>query len=423
MPDENRVFDVARPGRTAPEPTSKPVIVGHHPTLSDPMVKEEGQQVDFGTEATPTKISIQDEAPAEHHSELRIEPSTTDGEPKPEASDWSPPAPTPQPEEPAPPGLEVPAPEPPRPENPMPEAEPTDGPEPAENSPAEPTADEPAEGHSENALSDIAPGDTAPEPELGPMDHVEALHFEPRHSKGRGKWVALIILILLAGGYLAIDAGIIASGVKLPYHFFTQKTETPTAAPPATTQNNTAPAAALPAGFTKYNLSETDITFAALTAWGQPTSTKEDGFSARSSTSKTDGVYAFLVSFAANKDVQLVVTSSKYLPAARATTYYDYLQWCTGTNDGKIYKSLLHFTTANGVETPSTITCDQGPLTDATKLDTTSIVQLKTKDASGAVIGDLYTKNLTNTTLPVFRVKDAAMTNGDAIKQLLATVK
>jgi hypothetical protein len=99
------------------------------------------------------------------------------------------------------------------------------------------------------------------------------------------------------------------------------------------------------------------------------------------------------------------------------------LQWCNGTNDNKIYKSVLNFTTANGVSTPSTVSCDQGPLTDATKLTDNTIVQLKTKDATGAVIGDLYTKNLSEASLPVFRIKDATMSNGDNIKLMLPTVK
>jgi hypothetical protein len=253
---------------------------------------------------------------------------------------------------------------------------------------------------------------------------VEALHFQPDHRRGRGKWLVLAVLILLIAGYLAIDSGLIASGIKLPFHVFNQKTEAPAAAstPPAA-QKITPPVSNLPSGFTKYNLSGTDISFAAPTAWGQPTSATENGYTTRSAATTANGVYAYLVTFAANKDVQIAVTSSKYLPPARDATYYDFLQWCVGTNDSKIYKSVLNFTTANKVDTPSTISCDQGPLADATKLDGSTIVQLKTKDASGAVIGDLYTKNLTETALPVFRVKDAAMTNGDDIKTMLSTIK
>src|SRR5262249_11366538 len=113
------------------------------------------------------------------------------------------------------------------------------------------------------------------------------------------------------------------------------------------------------------------------TAWGAPAVTTDPGYSQRSSTAKSDGTYAYIVNFATNKDVQMAFTSAKYLPATRTSLYYDYLQWCTGTNDAKVYKSLMHFTTSAGVDTPSTVTCDQGPLTDATKLNSAAILQAK----------------------------------------------
>jgi hypothetical protein len=121
----------------------------------------------------------------------------------------------------------------------------------------------------------------------------------------------------------------------------------------------------------------------------------------------------------------MVVTSDKFLPPARATLYYDYLQWCTGTNDAKIYKSLLHFATGTDkVDVPTTVTCDQGPLADATKVNETTILQAKTKAPDGkADLGDLYTKNLTDKDLVVIRVKDTTMTHGADIKTLLGTVK
>src|SRR5579862_64205 len=58
MPDEDRVFDVTKPNRVNPSATSKPVIVGHQPTMSDPMVRGDTQptriQVDDGS-AAPAK--------------------------------------------------------------------------------------------------------------------------------------------------------------------------------------------------------------------------------------------------------------------------------------------------------------------------------------------------------------------------------
>jgi hypothetical protein len=94
-----------------------------------------------------------------------------------------------------------------------------------------------------------------------------------------------------------------------------------------------------------------------------------------------------------------------------------------GTNDNRLYKQTLHFTTANKADTPSTITCDQGPLTDATKIDNSTIVQVGTKDAGGKAIGDLYTENLDDKEFTVVRAKDATSKNSDYIKTLLGTVK
>ncbi|MBX4188760.1 hypothetical protein KW792_01525, partial [Candidatus Saccharibacteria bacterium] len=192
-----------------------------------------------------------------------------------------------------------------------------------------------------------------------------------------------------------------------------------------TTSNNQTPSTTttLPTGFKEYKLADTSITFAAPIAWGDPTSTLDPGFSKRGGTNQSDGTYAYLVNFSTNKDVQVAVTSNKYLPAARTTLYYDYLQWCTGTNDGKYYEAILHFTTADKIDTPSTVSCDQGPVGGAVKLDETTIIQAKATDTANKTIGDIYSKNLKDPSLVVFRVKDTVMTNGEQIKQLLGTVK
>jgi hypothetical protein len=244
-------------------------------------------------------------------------------------------------------------------------------------------------------------------------------------------WLFILLFMAVVAAYLAIDAGLIKSDVNLPFHIFNkQKTSSSTSATQskaAAPQPVSQPPAqsAVPTGFTTYKVDGADVSFAYPTAWGTPTVTKDPGFSKRGSTNKSDGTHAYLVDFATNKDTEVALTSSKYLPAARAALYYDFLQWCTGTNDGKLYKQTLKFTTDAGkVDTPGTITCDQGPMTDAVKLDdTTTIFQQKTKDATGAVIGDLYTKNLPTKDLTVLRVKDAQSKNGDDIKKLLATIK
>ena len=394
MPDENRVFDVARPGRSTPQATSRPVIVGHQPAVNDPMVRDEAGADGSHLESAPTRITVQDTAVDQPQSEPAapaiIEP-TAPGIVEPAGDAWG--------------GAfseTAPSDEPPSPEfNTAPEI-PTETP------------------------SDEVPASEPSKPAMPPgqLSHVQGLALAPPPRKKRLAKASLIILVLLAGAYLVIDSGLVGSGINLPFHVFKQKPAAPSASTQAPAQSQLAAnTPTLPVGFTEYKLAGTSITFAAPTAWGQPNSTPDPGYTSRSASAKSDGSYAYLVDFDTNKDVEIAVTSSKYLPAARGTLYYDFLQWCTGTNDSKIYKSLLHFTTANKVDTPSTVTCDQGPLDDATKLDSSTIVQTKTKDPTGAVLGDLYTKNLNNSDLPVFRVADKAMSNGTDIKQLLMTVK
>jgi len=39
--DDSKIFDISKPHKVAPNASSRPVIVGHHPILPDPMVLEE----------------------------------------------------------------------------------------------------------------------------------------------------------------------------------------------------------------------------------------------------------------------------------------------------------------------------------------------------------------------------------------------
>lgn len=364
MPDEDRVFDVTKPGDVSPSATSRPVIVGHQPMMSDPMVSGSNDM------PPPTRIQVNDGSSMEDSTLSIPEPSSFDVT------------------------------QPPLTDTEYPDSSPP-------NTPGV------FSGPSSPKEHNVPPA-TSP---------IESLHVaQPKRQHKGLKILILLILALLIAGYLAIDSGLIRGASHLPFHVFKQTPKATTSTPPAAS-SNTSTTPSLPDGFKEYKLAGTPITFAAPTTWGDPTSTTDPGFSMRGGTNQSDGTYAYLVSFATNKDVQIAVTSSKYLPPARAALYYDYLQWCTGTNDGKIYESILHFSTANKVDTPTTITCDQGPIVSAVKLDSSTILQAKAQDTTNKVVGDIYTKNLTDPSLVVLRVKDAAMTNGDNIKQLLNTIQ
>jgi hypothetical protein len=405
MPDENRVFDVSKPNRVSPSATSRPVIVGHHP-MNDPMVREDGGS-STGSHPSPTKIPITDttseatpltveQAMTAHQAEAApvLEEQPVQGSPA-IFSDHG--------DE----GLQPPAPE----------------------SPSEPAA--PAESVGQGPFTAMDPGTPPPEApsELPPPaphqePDIEGLHFnEPKPKRGRGKIISIIILVLLVAGYLAIDSGLVNAGIKMPFHIFKQKSETAATTAPPAANKPAATGPTIPDGFKEYKLTGTNISFAAPLTWGDPASTTDPGYSKRGGDNQTDGTYAYLVNFATNKDIQIAVTSSKFLPASRAALYYDYLQWCTGSADNKIYQSVLNFSTASKVDTPTTITCNQGPLAGASAIDSSTIVQLKAADAAGKVVGDIYTVNLKDPSLVVFRVKDAAMANSTDIKQLLNTVQ
>lgn len=240
----------------------------------------------------------------------------------------------------------------------------------------------------------------------------------PGYHRLRSKfWLGLLVLLaVLAVVYGAIDKGLILNNVNLPLHVFKQPE-------PAVTSTPAASGPVIPSGFTITKLVEANLAFFYPTAWGAPTAAIDQGFSKRSANDKPDVNYAFVVDFPNNKEVQLTVTSGKYLPPARATLYYDFLGWCTGTADGKYYFGALRFTTTDGMDNPSTITCDQGPLNNVVKLNNDTIVQTNVKNADGGVLGDIYTKNLDDKLYVVARIKDVGMKNGDHIKTMLDSFK
>ncbi len=384
---DERVFDVSKPSKVAPDATSRPIIVGHHPMMNDPMMRED-HPAPLSSHDDDKPLAPIDSSPVESThlgSEMSALPSISeDINPKEPIVHPDPvPAPAPMAE---PPGPDLTTPE-----------------------------------------SQFINTDTTPAPQ--PPDNWHPEHDLPiagaaHHHNGSGGSRAILkiiaVLVVLAAAYLIVDY---ATSVNLPLQLFKDKQA---AAPAAETTQTTSPApspspsaAALPAGFVSYTLTGTNLILAYPSAWGTPTTTPEMGYSKRGGTNKADVVYAYLVSFAQNKDVQIATTSSKYLPPARTALYYDFQQWCVGTADSKFYKQSLHFTTAAGVDTPTTAACDQGPLTDAVKVDEKTIVQAGAKAADGTVLGDVYTRNLNIVELPVMRVKDASAKNGDDIKKLL----
>jgi hypothetical protein len=410
MPDETRVFDVTRPSHVSPPATSKPVIVGHQPGTSDPMVREESSP--FGTEKPsvpePTKIRVTDDSP---DGRAPITEPLAPSEP-PHSDPKTSPSPQSHYEGTA--ANESPAifsapddaiTEPPASPSEPPQTPISTEPSPPPDSPVPPTAD-PLQSN-----------------DIPSTANIEGLHFtQPPTHRGWLKIVIVLLLAALIAGYLAVDAGLVGSGINLPFHIFKQETSTP-AKQVTVAKKTVTTTSSIPTGFKRYTLEGTGIKLAAPTAWGEPTSKTELGYSERGGSNTPDGTYAYLVSFADNKDIQIAVTSSKYLPPARSALYYDFLQWCTGTNDDKFYQATLKFTTKDKVDIPATVSCDKGPMENAEKLDKTTLIQTNMTDSAGKKLGDIYTKNIDDPEFMVLRVKDTTMTNSENIKKVLTTVQ
>lgn len=388
------VFDINKPHTYGASPSARPVIVGHQPTMPDPMVTPQ-ETPTFGS----SKISIKVDGPSDPPVGQAGSASIMAGEPQ-----LSPPF---------------------KPDD--------DSASAAQRAPYMPVSDLTGIDQAQtstsvkqskfNEVSDEQVVTTNPKPSVfGSSNHSPVNEKgNPGKRKSHGKiWLwSLLVLILLAGAYGAIDKGLILSSVNLPVHIFKKADQATTS-----TQSTTpASQATIPSGFTATKLAEANLSFAYPTVWGAPTATTDQGFSKRSSPTKADVNYAFVVTFPNNKDVQLAITSGKFLPPARAAQYYDFLNWCVGTADAKYYAGVLRFSSAAGVDTPTTVTCDQGPLNNVVKLTSDTIVQTNIKNADNTPFGDIYTKNLKNNDYLVARAKDATMKNGDLIQTLLGTIQ
>jgi hypothetical protein len=206
--DYTKVFDVSRPSTGAPDPTSKPVIVGHHPVMADPMVRQVPvhHDADTGFDATPHHskvLQVSDEARAQiaharppSPEELAAQAAAEEHRPavisNPSASPLQAQDTLAQP---------IPA-------MPMPAAPTADMPQPAPTLPVQQAAPPP------------------PAQDLSHIQQVPVSHM-PASPSGRlktaGVWLLVAAILIGFGLYLAIDAGFINTGINLPFHIFSRE--------------------------------------------------------------------------------------------------------------------------------------------------------------------------------------------------------
>lgn len=388
--DGPTVFDINKPNTYGATPSARPIITGHEPTAPDPMVTPQPTPSPSDESKINVKVNKSSDLPAGRASPLAV----MEGEPL-----QSPPF---------------------KPDG--------DSESAAQRAPYMPVSDLTGISQTNSSSKESAINDgqvtTEPKPSVFGESSRQSLSSggQPRHRRSRTKlWLwPLLILILLAAVYAAVDKDLILKNLNLPVHIFKQVQTTNNNNPTATPS----PQTTVPSGFTATKLVEAGLTFAYPTKWGAPTATTDLGFAKRSSSAKPDVNYALLVNFPNNKDIQIAITSGKYLPPARPTQYHDFLGWCVGTADQKFYAGVLRFSTdADKNDTPTTVTCDQGPLNNVAKLNADTIEQTNIKNAEGGLLGDIYTKNLTNTNYVVARVKDASQKNHNLIQTMLGTFR
>lgn len=201
--EDKKHFDISKPRRQVPDPTSKPIIVGHHPMMPDPMIREEREKAAKPINVTsadgPESLNVtQAEKPADEPVKPESKPDKI-----PDLADIS------APHE-ARPALTPSAELKPEPEAPQPAAvsESTPG---AVFSPAGPVA---ATNPPSLPVTPTPP--TPPEPPAGEELHIPAGHAIVHHKPRIWVWV-IVVLIVLVWAYAAVDA---LTDVKLPVEFF-----------------------------------------------------------------------------------------------------------------------------------------------------------------------------------------------------------
>lgn len=202
-PDFSKVFDVSKPKAT---PTSRPVIVGHRPIMADPMMARPSKPAGPSTPVT--------EAPSElvPHQAKTIPVTTEVSEEIKKAAETAPGVePASQPAAPA------------QPEPPAPAEEPHSQPP----SSAEPKTAELAKVPLTPAPAAAAPLPVAPTmptvlPHLNSLPVSHESVTSARRLKALIFWLAILAFLGLVAAYLAIDAGLVSIGIKLPFHVFSQ---------------------------------------------------------------------------------------------------------------------------------------------------------------------------------------------------------
>ena len=242
---DDKVMDVAKPGASAPDASSRPVIVGHRTILQDPMVtpvqKDEGKEEPIVSTTAPTLKPLTDNAHSLEDIKNKKELAKSSKPAEKAAAE----EPTKEESKPAA-VIEVTEPD-------TKEPEPKESKEPEEQKETEKPADSPEPEEKPAEEERVTEPDTQPESDEAATDAVAEQAAKKTTSKEEQETAArqetvqklitdktynlpigeakrkrnmslgvLLLLLLVAGAvaYLLIDAEIIKTSIKLPFEFF-----------------------------------------------------------------------------------------------------------------------------------------------------------------------------------------------------------
>lgn len=200
-----KFFDVARPSQVNPSANSRPVIVGHQPMMVDPMVRGAAN-----SSSSPAAINTPQEfnPPVGHTAkvvqisdEIKNELASTTPESPLAATPNTAPLVNPSAIGEVPPNIaaQISAPK----ELPV---------APSESNPAHPAP---------TAAQTLVPAQ-----DLSHLPHIPVSHSSvsgPGKLKHMLLWLAVIAVLGSFAAFLVIDAGLVGSGVKLPFHIFSRQ--------------------------------------------------------------------------------------------------------------------------------------------------------------------------------------------------------
>lgn len=210
--EDKKAMDVAKPGKSTPDTSARPVLITHRPMVQDPMVKDDKKpedeaadkpvevKKDLGGHGDKVIQPISDETSAEDKTDAGPE---VDASPEPGSDSSSDVDPDPTPES----------------EQASPEKTPEEKAQAEEAAIVDATAEQ-AEAGKKKPEGELSPEEKAKQEALQKLI-TDKKYFVPigqvSHRRNqRMLIIVVVVLLIIIGGYFAIDAGLVSTPITLP---------------------------------------------------------------------------------------------------------------------------------------------------------------------------------------------------------------